>query len=139
MAMLASGAAAAGPAITDKVAAKQVLGKHVLTLQWLGFGDFRTAGTAAVVAKDGHWHLSGRQEQKEGVLELDGEVVAVDRATFTFEGKVVTRVEGIFGGKECRREGRFAFIRKGSRRYWRMYPIDNPCDTAADYIDIYLR
>jgi hypothetical protein len=32
-----------------------------------------------------------------------------------------------------------SFERKGARKYWRMYPISNPCDTAADYIDINLR
>jgi hypothetical protein len=27
----------------------------------------------------------------------------------------------------------------GKRKYWRMQQFDNPCDEAADYVDIYFR
>ena len=132
--------AQADPTITDKTAAKQVLGKHALTLQWLGFGDLQTAGSVNVVAKDGHWLLTGKQEAKEGFVTLDGEVVAIDKTTFEFEGKVVTRADGNNNDQPCAREGRYTFLRKPGKKYWRMQPVENnPCDPVADYIDIYLR
>ena len=131
--------AGADPAITDQAAAKQVLGRHALTLQWLGDGTLRTAGTATVAAQDGTWRLSGRQEAKEGILVLDGEVVAIDRTSFTFQGKVTTRALGNNNDQDCAREGRYVFLRRPGKRYWRMQPILNPCDPVADYIDIYLR
>ena len=37
------------------------------------------------------------------------------------------------------RDGAFTFLKKGKRKYWRMQSIDNPCDLAADYVDLYLR
>ncbi|HVO04619.1 MAG TPA: hypothetical protein VMT54_20645 [Candidatus Cybelea sp.] len=137
--VLAPALASADPTVSDQAAAKQLLGHHLLTLQWLGFGDLRTAGTADVVAKDGRWHLTGRQEAKQGVVELDGEVVAIDKSTFVFEGNVMTRVEGNNNDQPCERNGRYTFLKKPGKKYWRLQPIDNPCDQVADYIDIYLR
>lgn len=132
--------AQADPAITDQKAAKQLLGKHALTLQWIGTaGSLKDAGTAEVKEEAGEWRLTGRNDAKEGFVSLDGVVTKVDKTSFTFKGKIVTRVEYIYEGKECARDVEVTFERKGSRKYWRMYPIDNPCDAVADYIDIFLR
>jgi hypothetical protein len=132
--------AQADPVISDQKAAKQLLGKHALTLQWIGTaGHLKDAGSAEVKQENGEWRLSGRNDAKEGFVSLDGIVTKIDKTTFTFKGKIVTKVEFIFEGKECPREGEWTFERKGSRKYWRMYPIDNPCEAVADYIDIFLR
>ena len=129
----------ADPAITDQKAAKQLLGRHALTLQWIGTGGLKDAGRVEVKEDGDQWRLTGRMDAKEGFVSLDGIVTAVHKTTFVFKGKIVTQVDHIFEGKECAREGEYTFERKGDRKYWRMYPIDNPCDMAADYIDIYLR
>ena len=129
----------ADPVINDQKAAKQLLGKHALTLQWIGTGGLKDAGTAEVKQEGGEWRLTGRNDAKEGFVSIDGVITKIDKTTFSFKGKVVTRVEYIYEGKECAREGEVIFERKGARKYWRMYPVDNPCDMAADYIDIYLR
>lgn len=131
--------AAADPVINDQKAAKQLLGKHALTLQWIGTGGLKDAGKAEVKQENGEWRLTGRNDAKEGFVSLDGVVTKVDKTSFTFKGKIVTRVEYIYEGKECARDVEVTFERKGSRKYWRMYPIDNPCDAVADYIDIFLR
>ena len=131
--------AQADPVINDQKAAKQLLGKHALTLQWIGTGGLKGAGAAEVKAENGEWRLTGRNDAKEGFVALDGVVTKVDKTTFTFKGKIVTRVEYIYEGKECARDVEVTFERKGARKYWRMYPFDNPCDTAADYVDIFLR
>ena len=137
--LCAATAAHADPVINDQKAAQQLLGKHALTLQWIGSGGLKDAGSAEVKQEGGEWHLVGRMDAKEGFVSLDGSVTKIEKTTFTFKGKIVTRVEYIFEGKECAREVEVTFERKGARKYWRMYPIDNPCDVAADYIDIYLR
>jgi len=130
----------ADPVITDQKAAKQLLGKHALTLQWIGTaGALKDAGTVEVKQENGEWRLTGRNDAKEGFVSIVGVVTKIDKTTFTFKGKIVTRVEYIYEGKECAREGEYTFERKRARKYWRMYPVDNPCDNAADYIDIYLR
>jgi len=138
-ALCAASIAQGDPVINDQKAAKQLLGKHALTLQWIGTGGLKDAGSAEVKQEGGEWRLTGRNEAKEGLVSLDGMVTQIDKTTFTFKGKVVTKVDYIFDGKECAREGEVTFERKGARKYWRMYPVDNPCDVAADYIDIFLR
>ncbi|WP_374313330.1 hypothetical protein [Dongia sp.] len=129
----------ADPAIADPAMAQKLLGTHAITLQWLGSGTLKDAGTAEVKAMDGEWRLSGRQEAAEGFVSVDGIVTSIDATSFRFRGKIVTEVSHINGGKACIREGDFLFLKKGKRRYWRMQSIDNPCDLAADYVDIYLR
>jgi hypothetical protein len=137
--LCAASAAQADPVINDQKAAKQLLGKHALTLQWIGTGGLQDAGSAEVKQESGDWRLTGRKDANEGFVSLDGVVTKIDKTTFTFKGKIVTKVAFIHDGKECAREGEYTFERKGTRKYWRMYPIDNPCDQAADYIDIFLR
>ncbi|HVJ40960.1 MAG TPA: hypothetical protein VM639_05665 [Dongiaceae bacterium] len=119
--------------------AQRLLGKHALTLQWLGSGTLKDAGQAEVRNDNGTWRLTGRQEAKEGHVSLDGVVTAVDATTFAFTGKIITNVSYINKGQDCTRDGNFTFAKKGSRKYWRLLQIDNPCDRAADYVDIYLR
>ena len=136
---LCAAPASADPVISDQKAAEQLLGKHALTLQWIGTGGLKDAGTAEVKQEGGEWRLTGRNDAKEGFVSLDGVVTKVDKTTFAFKGKVVTKVDYIYEGKECARDVEVTFERKGARKYWRMYPVDNPCDTAADYIDIFLR
>ena len=131
--------ALADPTITDKAMAQKLLGRHQLTLQWLGSGSLKDAGKVEVKAENGTWHLTGRQDAKEGYVSLDGVVTAVDATTFAFTGKIITNVSYINQGKDCLRDGNFTFAKKGTRKYWRMQQIDNPCDEAADYVDIYLR
>jgi hypothetical protein len=139
MIALGAGAAAADPSITDQAMAKKLLGQHAITLQWLGTGTLKDAGKAEVKAQGGEWHLTGRQEAAEGSVEVDGIVTSIDATSFGFKGKIVTQVTHINGGKACTRDGEFTFLKKGKRKYWRMQQIDNPCDMAADYVDIYLR
>jgi hypothetical protein len=137
--LIAISTAQADPLIHDKTMAQKLLGKHALTLQWLGSGTLKDAGNVEIKAENGAWHLSGRQETKEGHVSLDGIVTAIDATTFGFTGKIITNVSYINQGKDCLRDGDFTFAKKGTRKYWRLQQIDNPCDQAADYVDIYLR
>lgn len=120
--------------------AAQLLGRHAVTLQWLGTGTLKDAGHVEVKkSANGTWHLAGRQETKEGHVSLDGIVTAIDATTFAFTGEIITNVSFINAGKDCRRNGNFTFAKTGKRRYWRLQQMDNPCDQATDYVDIYLR
>ena len=58
--VLCAASASADPVISDQKAAKQVLGKHALTLHWIGTGGLKDAGTAEVEAENGDWRLTGR-------------------------------------------------------------------------------
>jgi hypothetical protein len=133
------GSAEADMLVKDSTMAQRLLGKHALTLQWLGAGTLKDAGSAEVKIEDGTWHLTGRQTTPEGFVSVDGIVTEIDATTFSFTGKIITNVSYINQGKDCLRDGTFTFAKKGIRKYWRMQQIDNPCDQAADYVDIYLR
>src|SRR3954467_12901390 len=92
LAVCAAASAHADPVISDQKAAQQLLGKHALTLQWIGTGGLKDAGSAEVKQEGGKWRLTGRMDAKEGFVSLDGVVVKVEKTTFTFKGKIVTKV-----------------------------------------------
>ena len=71
--------------------------------------------------------------------KVEGTITEVSAKEFIFNGVVEMRVSHINKGEPCKREGELTFVIKGNRRYWRMQQMDNPCDEAADYVDIYFR
>ncbi|WP_242107888.1 hypothetical protein [Luteimonas aquatica] len=125
----------------DAEARARLVGEHLLTLQWLGWGDLSQAGTATIRDDGGALAVAGRQEgtgENAGdYLEIAGKIVSADRDGFVFAGEILTKVNHLAQGAECRREGTFHFKATGKRRYWRLQEMDNPCDTATDYVDLY--
>lgn len=124
--------------INDANAAKMLLGRHKLSLQWISWDYF---GMAAVTKRHGIYAVDGKQKGRgnSDLLTIEGIIVSIDTKQFVLEGKIVTQVSHINGGKPCIRQGDFTFRITGKRKYWRMQEIDNPCDEAADYVDIYFR
>ena len=124
--------------INNAQAAKMLLGRHKLSLQWISWDYF---GTASVVNNKGVYRLKGEQKGRgnNDLVTVDGTITSIDAKEFAFNGKIVTQISHINGGEPCVREGDFTFRITGKRRYWRMQQIDNPCDQAADYVDIYFR
>lgn len=127
----------------DAAARARLVGDHLLGLQWLGWGDLATAGTLVVRDRGKTLSASGQQrgrgENQGDFLKVEGTIVSATRDGFVFEGDIVTRVHHIAGGAECRRSGRFTFLAKGARKYWRMQEMTNPCDPVTDYVDVYFR
>lgn len=115
-----------------------LLGKHRLSLQWISWDYF---GTATVVEKSGVLYLKGEQKARKGedYLKVDGAITQVDAKEFKFNGKIDMLVSHINGGKPCSREGEMTFRITGTRKYWRLAEMNNPCDTAADYVDVFFR
>ncbi len=111
-------------------------GTHPLTLQWVSWDQ---AGTAEVTRDGALLVLRGRQELKGDYVRVEGVLERVDGRSFVLVGKVETRVSHIAGGKVCHRRGRFTFRLTGTRRYWRMKEMTNPCDGVTDYVDLHLR
>jgi len=121
--------------IKDEAAKKLLLGEHKLSLQWLD----KAPGKAIVIEKNGTLSLNGEAKEQKGpgLVRIDGVVTEVAAKTFKFRGTIVTQVSYLNGGKPCERKGDFDFLIKGPRAFWRMQQMDNPCDQAADYVDIY--
>ncbi len=134
--------AASTPGI-DATARARLVGNHRLTLQWIGWGDLAGAGHVVVAAQGRglslHGEQTGHDDNAGDYVRIDGHIVSATRDGFTFEGEILTRVSHIAGGAECRRQGTFHFATTLGRKYWRMQEMDNPCDTATDYVDIYFR
>lgn len=124
--------------VNDRTSAKRLLGRHKISLQWISWDYF---GTAVVTNSAGVYRLKGEQKGRRSTdfVSIDGVVKQIDSKQFTFDGKIITQVTHINGGKPCERNGEMTFRITGKRKYWRLQQIDNPCDEVADYIDIYFR
>lgn len=138
VAAVSIGAFAQKTFVNDRSAAKKLLGKHKLSLQWISWDYF---GVANVTNKAGVYRLKGEQKGKgtTDFVKVDGRITRIDAREFKFDGKVVTQISHINNGKPCERTGGMTFRITGTRKYWRMQQIDNPCDGVADYVDIYFR
>jgi hypothetical protein len=124
--------------INDTRAKAMLLGRHRLSLQWISWDYF---GTATVTERRGVLFLKGEQKGRgsSDLVRIDGRITSVDAKQFTFDGKVVMQISHINGGEPCEREGEMTFKITGKRKYWRMQEMDNPCDEATDYVDIYFK
>ncbi|MFN0279019.1 MAG: hypothetical protein ACKVRN_10515 [Pyrinomonadaceae bacterium] len=136
--------------VNDKPAARKLLGKHRLSLQWVSWDYF---GTATVTNEkcfsqksskkktERCYRLRGKQSGRGNTdfVTVNGLILAIDAKEFLFRGEIKTQVSHINNGKPCVRSGDFTFRITGNRRYWRLKEMDNPCDPVADYVDIYFR
>jgi TIR domain len=130
--------AAASPSkptqILDAAAVRRLKASRGIAVQWISW-DY--LGRLNVTDSDGIIHLEGSQiEQKgPGRLELSGDVVSIDRDSFTFKGRInILQAPG--DRAECRRDGVFEFRITGSRHYWRLQQME-ACDGLTDYVDIF--
>ncbi len=124
--------------VHDADAKKMLLGKHLLSLQWISWDYF---GTANITNKAGVLYLKGEQKQRGGndFVKIDGTIKSIDKNEFKFGGTIVMQISHINGSKPCTRSGEMTFAITGKRKYWRLQEMTNPCDEATDYVDIYFR
>lgn len=125
--------------IKDQAQRAKLVGKHMLSLQWLQFAK-SMYGSATISDQNGVLLLKGEQRLKgkeKGYLTIDGRITEVQKNAFKFNGKIVTSVYHINDGKECVREGDFNFLIKGARKYWRLQEMQSPCSEVTDYVDLY--
>lgn len=124
--------------INDASAKTKLVGNHKISLQWISWDYF---GTAKIVDEHGVLRIKGEQKQRGGndFLKIDGTINSVDKNSFVFNGTITISVSHINNGNACKREGEMTFAIKGNRRYWRLQEMENPCDEATDYVDIYFR
>jgi hypothetical protein len=135
------GTAVAGTKVDSQTSKAKLTGPLQLSLQWIGDGSLNSMGRAQVDDRDGTLHLSGRQDgtgdSAGDWVEIDGDILTIGLRTFHFKGWVETRVSYINEGKPCRRDVDADFLMKPGKKYWRLQAIDNPCDVAADYVDLF--
>src|SRR5688500_1420951 len=87
--------------INDAAAARMLLGRHKLSLQWVSWDYF---GLATVTNRRGVYSVRGEQKgrgKSADFVKIDGTITAIDEKAFTFRGKIITQVSHINGGKSC--------------------------------------
>ncbi len=124
--------------VNNANAKKMLLGKHLLSLQWISWDYF---GAANVVNKSGVFYLKGEQKQRKGTdyVKVDGVITEINAKDFKFDGIIEMQISHINGGAPCKREGEMTFAVTKNRKYWRLQEMDNPCEGVTDYVDIYFR
>ncbi|MDR3158198.1 MAG: hypothetical protein LBU11_04140 [Zoogloeaceae bacterium] len=120
----------------DVEAEQALLGDHLFSLQWVSWEKF---GKASVTRRDGVLHMNARQELDGDYVTAEGTITIIDAREFILKGEVTTRVSHINDGQPCGREGEWHFKVTGTRRYWRMQEMDNPCDEVTDYVDVFFK
>jgi len=124
--------------VNDAKAKNMLLGKHLLSLQWISWDYF---GAATVTDKKGVLHLKGLQKARGGsdYVRLEGTITEINAKDFIFDGVIEMQINHINGGAPCKRTGEMTFAVTQKRKYWRLQQMNNPCDEATDYVDIYFR
>ena len=124
--------------VNDARAKTMLLGKHRLSLQWISWNYF---GTASVTNRGGVLSVKGEQKQRGGTdfVKINGTITEINAKDFRFDGTIITQVSHINGGKPCERTGEMTFKITGTRKYWRLAQMDNPCEGVTDYVDIFFR
>ncbi len=124
--------------VNDARAKTMLLGKHRLSLQWISWNYF---GTAIVTNRGGVLSVKGEQKQRGGTdfVKINGTITEINAKDFRFDGTIITQVSHINGGKPCERTGEMTFKITGTRKYWRLTQMDNPCEGVTDYVDIFFR
>lgn len=133
-----SAAAQQKTVINSTKAKTMLLGKHKFSLQWISWDYF---GTATVTQKGGIYYLKGEQKARKGTdfVKIDGVIIEINDKDFIFDGKIISQISSIANGETCERSGEMTFKITGTRKYWRLQQMDNPCEAVTDYVDIFFK
>ncbi|MCF0181739.1 MAG: hypothetical protein HUK11_05740 [Muribaculaceae bacterium] len=118
---------------------KKLIGKHLLSLQWISWDYFGSCNITKV--GDNRFRCVGEQldrDHKGDFLRLDGYLSVIDEKHLVFDGKIISKIYHLNGGEEYVREGTYNFVVTQNRKYWRMQEMDGP-DGVTDYVDIYFK
>lgn len=117
---------------------KMLLGKHLFSLQWVSWDYFGDALITKTRQQNVYNVKAEQQDKNNGnFVSMDGVIEVVNAKHLKFKGEIITKVDHINKGKECKRSGNFDFKVKGKRKYWRLQQMDSPCSEVVDYIDIF--
>ena len=114
-----------------------LLGEYLFSLQWISWNEF---GKAKISREQDELRMEARQERNGNYVSAEGTVKIMNAREFILKGKIVTRVSHLNEGQPCAREGEFHFRAVGSRKYWRLQEMVNPCTASGktvDYVDVF--
>ena len=110
-------------------------GKHWIAYHMLSWD---TVGSAIVKKIDvNKYSIKGKQIHYLGFLTIDGVLTPLENGLLGFDGIIVSRSKDVNDGFRCKREGKFTFMVKPGKKYWRLQEMENCQRTGfVDYIDI---
>ena len=118
---------------------RKVLGKHMLSLQWISWKDFGIC----TIAKDSngvlHCKVEQRSKENNDFLMIDGTISIVNSTHIIFKGTIDILVDYLNNGKVYKRNGSINFKARGNRRFWRLQEMERNNDVCVDYVDIFFR
>jgi len=113
-------------------------GNHAITIQWIGWEKPGSAILSQVA--DGQYHIEGKQngQTPDEYLRITGTVYPIADTLLHFDGTIESTISIVNAGKPCVRKGKYTFVSKAGKKYWRLQEMDN-CEggMVKDYIDIY--
>lgn len=125
----------------QSAADKALLGRHNLTLQWIGWN---VPGLAVIEkGKDDWYSIKGRQENNKGYLLIDGKIKPASGKAeapileLEFDGLIEYKEETVNAGQPCSKRGKQKFLSTQGRKYWRLQNMANCDGSTTDYVDIY--
>jgi hypothetical protein len=125
--------------VRDSLTARLLEGRHGFRLQWITYNNTPN-GSVRVWREGTAYRIAGEQRDatRNDYVRLEGYVTEIRAREFVVEGVLATRVASIYGGAECSRSGPFTFRRTGTRAFFRVKEMENPCDPVTDYVDLML-
>lgn len=114
-------------------------GKHLITLQWISFGN--PSGSVMITKiSENKFKVEGGQkaEKNSDYLKIKGTLTPINKNELIFEGTLIYKVQHNNSGLPCDKSGRHLFKSTQNRKYWRMQEMIN-CEGGmlTDYVDIF--
>lgn len=113
-------------------------GNHAISIQWIGWEKPGSAILSRVT--DGQYYIEGQQngQTPDEYLRISGTIYPIADTLLHFDGTIESTISNVNAGKPCVRKGKYTFISKARKKYWRLQEMDN-CEggMVKDYIDIY--
>ncbi|MBL4703911.1 MAG: hypothetical protein JKY54_05285 [Flavobacteriales bacterium] len=114
-------------------------GEHLFTLQWIGWEQ--PGKCTFELDTEGVFSVTGEQKNNNGdFLTIDGTLTMNGNDHLVFNGIITSKVDHLYDGETCTREGEYNFKVTAGRKYWRLQEMEN-CEgnNVVDYIDIFFK
>lgn len=113
-------------------------GLHVFTIQWISFNKASPGSVSIKSIGEDEYSIEGGQTDPTTKEYVTIKGTFLDRGnTLKFNGRILSKINMINGGRPCERTGLSIFKATGTRKYWRLQQMLNCDGETTDYIDIF--
>jgi len=113
-------------------------GLHVFTIQWISFNKVSPGSVSIKSIGEDEYSIEGGQTDPTTKEYVTIKGTFLDKGhTLKFNGRILSKINTINGGRPCERTGLSIFKATGTRKYWRLQQMLNCDGETTDYIDIF--